>query len=117
MIVGVGLDMLSIARMERPMESERFLARVFTPYEREYAAKKGAASAAGIFCAKEAFVKAAGEGLRIPLRDVEVRHGERGEPLIVLHGATAQEYADTNVRVSITHTATTAAAVVILERS
>ncbi len=108
------MDMLDIGRMERPMSGERFMARVFTDYERGYI--KTAANAAGIFCAKEAFMKAAGDGLRIPLQDVEVRHGSRGEPVIVLHGDTAKRFEGASVRVSITHTATTAGAVVTIER-
>lgn len=116
MIAGVGIDMLDIARMERPMKNGRFMERVYTAAERDYIARNGARSAAGIFCAKEAFVKAVGEGLRIPLGEVEVRHGERGEPLIVLHGGTAERYAGAGVHVSITHTASAAAAVVTVER-
>ena len=108
MIAGVGIDMLDIARMERPMKNGHFMERVYTAAERDYVARNGAQSAAGIFCAKEAFVKAVGEGLKIPLGEVEVRHGERGEP--------AECYADVNIRVSITHTASTAAAVVTVER-
>lgn len=116
MIAGLGIDMLEVARMERPLNSEHFRNRVFTDCEREYIAGKSAQTAAGIFCAKEAFMKAVGDGLRIPLCEVEVRHGERGEPQIVLHGATAERFADARVLVSITHTASTAAAVVTIER-
>lgn len=116
MIVGLGIDMLEVGRMERPLSSEHFMARVFTEYEREYVAGKRAQTAAGIFCAKEAFTKAAGDGLRIPLHDVEVRHGARGEPMIVLHGATAERFSDARVLVSITHTSSNAAAVVTIER-
>lgn len=116
MIVGVGIDLLDVARLERPMTEPHFMRRVYTDYERAYVERRGAATAAGIFCAKEAFIKAAGDGLRIPLGEVEVRHGERGEPLIALHGATAERFADCAIHVSITHTATTAAAVVTIER-
>lgn len=116
MIVGLGIDMLEVARMERPLTSEHFMARVFTDYERGYIAGRSAQTAAGIFCAKEAFTKAAGDGLRIPLHDVEVRHGARGEPMIALHGATAERFSDARVLVSITHTSSNAAAVVTIER-
>lgn len=116
MIVGLGIDMLEVARMERPLTSEHFKQRVFTEYERGYVERRSAQTAAGIFCAKEAFTKAAGDGLRIPLREVEVRHGERGEPMIVLHGVTAERFSDCRVLVSITHTSSNAAAVVTIER-
>ena len=108
--------MLDVARLERPMTQPHFMRRVFTDYERTCIERKGAATAAGIFCAKEAFMKAAGDGLRIPLSEVEVRHGERGEPLIALHGSTAERFAGCSIHLSITHTAVTAAAVVTIER-
>jgi holo-[acyl-carrier protein] synthase len=116
-IYGIGLDMLDISRVGKLIGNTRFMERVFTPGEREYIAGRGhfsAASAAGIFCAKEAFVKAAGEGLSIPLRDIEVCRDGRGKPFIRLSGKTAEKYAGLSAELSITHTETAAAAVVIL---
>ncbi|UUZ90909.1 holo-ACP synthase [Paenibacillus sp. P25] len=83
MIIGVGTDLLEIARvrsiLERP-SGDRFLQRVLTEKERELAtAKQGrlAEFTAGRFAAKEAVVKALGRGIgkEVSFRDVEVLAG------------------------------------------
>ena len=65
MIAGVGIDSLRIARMEQAMKREAFLNRVFTEKERDYLKKRALAaqSAAGMFCAKEAVLKALSLGI------------------------------------------------------
>lgn len=116
MIAGVGIDSLRIERMERSMEREAFVARVFTEREREYIAGKvqAAQSAAGIFCVKEAVLKAFSLGITdASLKDIEVLHEESGAPYAVLHGALAQ---DLKVHISITHTEDTASAFAVLEK-
>ena len=118
MIYGVGIDLLEIERMERKLDDDLFLSRVFTETERAYFAGRGkmaAASAAAIFCAKEALGKALGVGLAIPLQEMEVTHGDRGEPRIALHGAAADRYANLVFHLSLTHTGRTAGAVVTAE--
>ena len=66
-MIGLGLDLCEIARIGTAMEKgEGFLARYFTPEERAYLAQRGksaAQSAAAMFAAKEAFLKALGVGL------------------------------------------------------
>ena len=116
-LYGIGLDMLEISRMEKLIADRRFMERVFTDGERDYIAGRGkfsAASAAGIFCAKEAFMKAVGEGLAIPIREIEVCRDERGKPFIRLSGKTGDTYRGISVELSITHTRTTAAAVAVI---
>jgi holo-[acyl-carrier protein] synthase len=69
-VFGVGLDLLDISRMENKLEDGRFMNRIYTAGEKAYILSRGkfsASSAAGIFCAKEAFMKAVGEGLAVPL--------------------------------------------------
>ena len=118
MIYGIGVDVLDIGRMENKLDNERFMARVFTESERSYIAAKGvnsAASAAGIFCAKEAFVKAVGEGLRLPLVEIEVCHNETGQPFFRLSGFVAAKYGAMAVHLSISHTATIVTAFAVVE--
>ena len=118
MIRGVGIDLLEISRMEPKLKNEAFLNRVFTQTEQTYffgRGKMAASSAAAIFCAKEALGKALGIGLAIPLLEMEVTHGERGEPFITLCGDAAERYAAYRFLLSLTHTETTAGAVVIAE--
>jgi len=119
-LVGVGLDLLDISRMEDKIGSSIFMDKVFTKAEQAYISGRGkftAASAAGIFCAKEAFVKAVGEGLSIPLREIEVCRDERGKPFLTLHGSTGDRFSELEINLSITHTDTTAAAVVVLSKA
>lgn len=116
MIIGVGIDSLRIERMERAMEREAFLNRVFTEKEREYLGRRtlAAQSAAGMFCVKEAVLKALSLGITdAPLTDIEVLHKENGAPYAVLHGALKR---DIILHISITHTEDTASAFAVLEK-
>ena len=117
MIAGVGIDSLRIARMDQAMKREAFLNRVFTEKERDYLKKRALAaqSAAGMFCAKEAVLKALSLGITdARLTDIEILHRESGAPYVVLHGELAGKAAA--LHISITHTEDTASAVVILEK-
>ncbi len=123
MIVGLGIDVVEVARIARVLASpsaDRFVARVFTAGESAYCAPRrdGATNYAVRFAAKEAASKALGAPAGIRFLDVEVMRGE-GAPRLVLSGV-AQEAARvlgvTDVHVSLTHDAGIAAAVVVLER-
>ncbi len=121
MIVGVGIDLCDVSRIERACASEDFRRRVFTERELSYAASRagGCESLAGCFAAKEAFAKATGLGLsRAGLKSVEVVHGENGRPELKLAAdrlpreLTGEK---TRFHLSITHDGGCAAAVVVYE--
>lgn len=118
-IFGVGIDIEKISRIESSMKRPLFMKRVFTPLEREYIAGKHDphSSAAGIFCAKEAFFKALGTGILGGLLNVEVRRDKNGAPCLRLYGALLKkmEEQDLTAHVSISHTKEIASALVILE--
>ncbi len=127
MIVGIGLDLVDIARVERMLDDkgERALAKLFTAEEARYATSRAhpARHFAARFAAKEAAYKAlAGSELArgIGWRDLEVLRDESsGQPRLVLHGRAAERAAElgvTRVHVTLTHSHETAAAVVVLER-
>lgn len=123
MIVGVGIDVCEIARMEKLLVDGRFLGRYFSLEEQEYIENKGrcaAASMAGIFAAKEALVKALGTGFTsAQLSDICVLHDPYGAPYYDLRGEFAMHVAQrniTNLHLSITHDGGIAAAVAIAER-
>ena len=123
-MIGLGLDLCEIKRIERTMEkNDSFLTRYYTDEERSYIAAKGkmgAASAAAMFAAKEAFLKAVGLGLGggIPLCDIGVSHDEHGAPRYDLRGAAALKLAELSANtamLSLTHEAGIAGAVCIIE--
>jgi holo-[acyl-carrier protein] synthase len=123
MIVGLGIDVVEVARIARVLASpsaERFVARVFTPGEGAYCAPRrdGAMHYAVRFAAKEAASKALGVPAGIRFLDVEVTRAE-GAPRLVLAGVAeerARALGVTDVHLSLTHDAGVAAAVVVLER-
>jgi len=61
----VGIDVLDVVRMEKFVQNEHFLEKYFTEYEIEYVNKNNrmTQSLAGIYSAKEAFLKALGIGI------------------------------------------------------
>lgn len=124
MIVGVGVDVCDIARMEKLLIDGKFLARFFSPEEQEYIENKGKAAAqsmAGIFAAKEALVKALGTGLSGgSIQDICVLHDKCGAPYYDLRGAYALHASQrhiTNLHLSISHDGGVAVAMAIAERN
>jgi holo-[acyl-carrier protein] synthase len=111
----IGLDLLEIDRLERALARHPRLAeRIFTDAEREYAAARGrpARHLAARFCAKEAVAKAVGVEGWWAFREVEVV-ATSGAPEVRLSGRVA-ELAQGPVRISLTHTETTAGAVALV---
>ena len=119
---GIGIDLCEIARMERMM-TESFLARYYTQEEREYIGSKGkmgAQSAAAMFAAKEAFLKACGAGIGagITLDEISVVHLPGGAPGYRLAGAALEKLKEMNATgawLSLTHEGGMAAAVCVIE--
>jgi holo-[acyl-carrier protein] synthase len=115
-MTGVGIDLLEIERMERALERHPRLAeRLFTDGERSYAAARARPGRhlAARFAAKEAVVKALGLTGGFGLREIEVVAGE--PPTVRLSGAAAEAAAGLEVRISLTHSRDTAAAVALAE--
>jgi holo-[acyl-carrier protein] synthase len=126
MILGIGVDAVDIARVERMSGDlgERMRQRLFSPGEIAYMATKAAPAQhmAVRLAAKEAAYKAlSGNDLArgIGWREVEVVTRADGAPELKLHGRAADRFAElgaTSVHVSLTHSEATAVAVVIIER-
>jgi phosphopantetheine--protein transferase-like protein len=121
-VVGVGIDLVDVSRLGTAMERRPgFAARVFTDRERDTRASGGRAveRLAARFAAKEATMKALGVGLgAFALRDVEVLVDPDGRPSLRLHGGAVARASHLGVRslaLSLTHTGTLAAAVVVAE--
>ena len=126
MILGVGVDLVDVSRMERILRSrshKRFLSRVFS-LEEVRACEAGAYPAEGFaarFAAKEAVAKALGTGFSggITPGDIRVHGGERSRPCIEL-SHKAREVAGAleagHIHVSLTHTGSSACAFVVIEK-
>jgi holo-[acyl-carrier protein] synthase len=121
-IVGFGLDVVEIARIERLLASatgERFLARCFTDRERAFCDRfrDRAQRYAARFAAKEAASKALGVPDGIGFHDVEVVR-ERGAPSLHLRGPAERRAAElgvARVHLTISHDGGVAVAAVVLE--
>ncbi len=88
-ILGLGVDLCEIARMERAIERHPTMReRVFTPEERAYCDAKGrpAESYAGRFAAREAVIKALGGYRGKRWQDISVTRSPSGAPAIRLDG-------------------------------
>lgn len=123
-MIGIGLDMCEIARMERLLTKDSsFLQRYFSAEEQAYILARGktaAQSMAAMFAAKEALLKAMGIGLGggLSLKDICIAHTEQGQPLYVLLGAAAEKLkalGGSRALLSLTHEAGIAAAVALIE--
>ncbi len=92
MILGIGIDLIDIRRIERTLErfGDRFTRRVFTTAERERSDRRRwrAASYAKRYAAKEACAKALGTGLAqgVLWSEIGVVNAPSGRPILVLTG-------------------------------
>ncbi|MCE9619008.1 MAG: holo-ACP synthase [Planctomycetes bacterium] len=126
-VVGVGIDLVEVARIARMIEEhgERFLDRVFTAAEQQYAAsgpKRRVERLAARFAAKEAALKALSIGLRegITWTDIECTHRADGSPMLTVRGRAAELAAQRGIdawQVSLTHIEQMAAATVVAGRT
>ncbi len=104
MTTGLGIDLVSIARIRKAMEHPRFVQRILTPAER--AISTSPEFVAGRWAAKEAFAKAVGEPRA--WHSVEVLAAPSGQPILrSTRGETGL--------VSISHEREMAVAVVLLQ--
>ncbi|HVO76998.1 MAG TPA: holo-ACP synthase [Candidatus Bathyarchaeia archaeon] len=124
MIIGIGIDTVSISRIERLIDQrgEKFLRKVFSRSEIEEGMRraKSASFFAARFAAREAFVKALGTGFRrgISVRDVEVLKGDLGRPELSFTKQVEDVLGARGIarcHLSLSHDGDNAQAVVILE--
>lgn len=122
-IVGIGLDLVKIARVEAIARrwQGRFLQRVYTEDERRVSFSRAwpYASLAGRFAAKEAMLKALGTGWTagVSWQDIQVLNDIQGRPIATVQGRTAtlaQQAGVTCIHVSLSHDGDYAIAEVIL---
>ncbi len=120
-IVGVGIDVVPVARFAESLERTPSLAaRLFTPEEQvtDAGAPRPAESLAARFAAKEALAKALGAGGGMAWTDAEVLVDDVGRPTLAVTGtvqARAESLGVTRLHVSLSHDGGIASATVIAE--
>jgi holo-[acyl-carrier protein] synthase len=112
MIVGLGTDLVEIARIKHAMKNPRFVYRILTDREREICVAPH--QVAGRWAAKEAIAKAV--GLHLTWQQVEILPDELGVPRVLIESGHFDRRR-LKIHVSITHERTHAMAVAILERT
>jgi holo-[acyl-carrier protein] synthase len=128
MIYGVGTDVCDVRRIAATLarRGERFAEKVLGPAELQvFRARRARIEARGIsylatrFSAKEAFSKAIGLGLRMPMtwRACEILNLPSGQPVIRLHGELASwfEARGLQAHVSVSDETDYAASFVVVE--
>jgi holo-[acyl-carrier protein] synthase len=124
MIVGIGVDLVDVGRIERLMSEYggRFAERVLAPSEREAFKSSGRPNwfLANRFAAKEALSKALGTGLRFPvtLHAISIASDAIGKPAFAFHGPLPAYLASRNIgshHLSLSHEKGLACAMVVLE--
>ena len=120
MIVGIGVDVVDLARFERALSrTPKLKSRLFADAELVSGGRVLALrSLAGRFAAKEALIKALGESAGIRWHHMQVVSDGHGNPSFRLSDAAAQVAADrgvTAVHLSMSHDAGVAIAYVIAE--
>jgi holo-[acyl-carrier-protein] synthase len=129
MIYGIGTDVCDLRRIAAALSrrGDRFAEKVLGPHEIEvFRARRAKREARGVaylatrFAAKEAFSKAIGLGMRLPMtwRDCEVVKAASGQPQIRLHGALSAWFATHGLvaQVSVSDESDIATAFVVVER-
>ena len=118
MLIGVGCDVIEIARVQKAIAKQAFLERVFAPEEIAYCQGRGKQAAAS-FAAKEAVLKALGTGLRGgELTEIVVSNDALGKPSVQLlgyHGQLASKLGVKNILLSMSHSREMALAYVVME--
>ena len=113
MIYGIGTDIVQISRIEQALarNGDRFAEKILGPEElvKFYARRarndvRGMRFLATRFSAKEAFSKAVGLGLRMPMtwRSAQMLNAPSGKPVIVCSGALDQFMRDNRLSAQVT---------------
>jgi len=115
MIVGIGIDVVDVARFGATLErTPRLRDRLFAVDERQLPL----ASLAARFAAKEAMAKALGAPVGLHWHDCQIVTADGGRPHLVLSGtvaAAATRLGATSYHLSLSHDAGIASAVVVAE--
>jgi holo-[acyl-carrier protein] synthase len=119
-IESVGIDLADVPRIRKAIEQygDRFLSRVFTPWEIQYCHSKinPELSFAARFAVKEAVFKAIGTGFAegVKWTSVEVVNDKSGQPQVRLGQAIRRHIGSKEIMISLSHTKDYAIACAVL---
>lgn len=115
--MGIGTDIVFIDRFGELLQKDGFKRKVFTKKEIEYIASRDnkMGTIAGIFAAKEAFLKAIKMGINnFDVKDIEISHDDNNAPYIILHNDIKKYCENKKYDLSISHDGSYAIAIVII---
>ena len=115
--IGIGNDIIEIKRIEKAIQNNNFIKKVFTENEIKLFESKGKRSEffAGRFAAKEAISKSLGTGFRnFSLTDIEILNNELGKPFVIFKNNIETFNNVYSVNISISHCKEYATAVAII---
>jgi holo-[acyl-carrier protein] synthase len=122
MIYGIGIDIVKIERVKNAVGrwDRKFLERVFTEYEIQYAyKKKNPYLALSVrFAAKEALIKAVGGSASVSLKEIEILNEASGRPVVNISGSLRSFFEKNTIcctHVSLSHEQEYGVACVVLE--
>ena len=102
--MNIGVDIVEIKRFNKLYTNDKFMNNIFTKEELDYIKKRenNISTIAGLYAAKEAFLKALKFGLDHSLKDIEVYHIDNA-PYIRLHNEIKEHCKDMKYDLSIAH--------------
>lgn len=106
MTFNVGVDIESVSRFKK--NSKKLFEKMFSKRELKNANSQ---HLAGIFCAKEAVIKACSPVEKLQLRDIEILHEKSGMPFAAIK---SKKISKKDLRISISHSSEYAIAAAIL---
>jgi len=126
----VGIDIVKISRIDEAMQNSRFINKILTDKEIEYAFSKSkeitkfgfssvSMTVAGFFAAKEAVLKALGVGMTsgYGFKEIAISHTKKGAPVVMLSEKlekVLKEKSKNIINVSIAHDGEYATAIALL---
>lgn len=118
MIIGIGTDIVEIKRIEKSIQNQSFVNKVYTIDEIKIL--KRTESFAVNFAGKEAIVKCLGVGFAgISPSDIEILRDENGKPFVNLYNTAkvmAYNMDISNINISLSHTHEYAVAFAVIEK-
>ena len=110
MTINIGVDIEDISRFKS--KSSRLLKKFLTAKELKKLKKYSPQRIAGIFCAKEAIIKAYSDIEKLHFKNIEIFHRKGGAPYANIRGS--RKIVPGSVSISISHTKAYAAAVALV---